>query len=400
MCLRIEKSVMRCNRNPRREGKTLAAVVFLALSGCGSGHPGPTLYPDSQTILWSQAVGPEGVGKPRRVTPPAIGSDGTVYVGGGDPESRNPPIACLYAFDPQGELKQRLCGSKGDYRGAPMMWVAASPSGRGGYAVDEAGGLYVIRPDGTTSYRMLPDAPPWGVNPILVGPILVSREERLYVGGGGAVYIIDIEDAHQPVKWSFRAPVVAPEAPLPIYHSSFDGAGRTYASGWRLYAFNPSGLRVWEVETWGGTEGGPVPGYEGYLIARFERGIAALSSAGQMVWKFDPGEKVLGTVRLDRHRNIYFCADQSVHGVDPAGRPKWQVSHDRQFTGAILLRGDTLYCSDTSGGVHAFSLDGRELWKIGVGHNASTPAADELGTRLYVATDEPRLYALMPPSGG
>jgi outer membrane protein assembly factor BamB len=62
------------------------------------------------------------------------------------------------------------------------------------------------------------------------------------------------------------------------------------------------------------------------------------------------------------------------------------------------LRGDTLYCSDTSGDVHSFSLDGRKLWKVGVGHNASTPAVDELGTKLYVTTDEPRLYAFSPPS--
>jgi outer membrane protein assembly factor BamB len=383
---------MRCNLT--------GGTVLAALVGCGSDHPGPALYPDSETILWSQALGPEGVGKPRRVTPPAIGSDGIVYAGGGDPEARDPPIACLYAFDPGGELKNRVCGSQGDYRGAPVMWVAASPSGRGAYAVDEAGGLYAIRPDGTTTYRMLPDAPRWEMDPILAGPIVVSGDERLYVGGGGAVYIIDIEDAHQPVKWSFRPRVVAPEAPLPIVHASFDSAGRTYASGSKLYAFNPSGLRVWEVETWAGTEGGPVPGYEGYLIARFERGIAALSSAGQVVWKFDPGEVVLGTVRLDHHWNVYFCADRSVHGVDPAGRPRWQVSHDRPFTGAILLRGETLYCSDTSGDVHAFGLDGRKLWKISVGHNASTPAADEIGTKLYVTTDEPRLYALKPRSGG
>jgi outer membrane protein assembly factor BamB len=382
---------MRCN--------PIGAALAAALLGCGSDHLGPTLYPDNPAILWSQVIGPEGVGKPRRVTPPAIGSDGTIYAGGADPD-RNPPVACFFAFDPQGQLKHRLCGSKGDHRGAPIMWVVASPSGRGGYAVDETGGLYAIRPDGSEIYRMLPEAPPWGVNPILVGPILVSGDERLYVGGGGAVYIIDIEDAHQPVKWSFRPRVESREALLPIAHASFDSAGRIYASGWRLYAFNPSGLRVWELESWGGTEGGPVPGYEGYLITRYQRGIAAVSSAGQVVWKFDPGEEVLGTVRLDRHRNIYFCADRSVHGVDASGRPKWQVSHDRPFTGAILMRGDTLYCSDTSGDVHAFGLSGRKLWKISVGHNASTPAADELGTKLYITTDEPRLYSLKPPSGG
>ena len=113
------------------------------------------------------------------------------------------PIHAL-AFNADGSRKQRLCGSDGDHRGAPAIWVATTADGLGAYAVDEAGGLYTMRADGTTAYTMLPDAPPWGRHPTLMGPLTVTEEGLVYVGGFRAIYALDIEDAHEPVKWSFR----------------------------------------------------------------------------------------------------------------------------------------------------------------------------------------------------
>lgn len=374
------------------------ALVVCLFAACGGGSGEPKRYPESSTISWSYSIGPPAVGKPRRMTSPAIGTDGTIYVGGADSDKTQPPVACMFAFAAGGSLKERLCGSEGDHRGAPTLWVAASPSGRGGYGVDEAGGLYAIRPDGASIYRKLPNAPVWGPDPTFAGPVFVSGEEWLYVGGAGIVYAIDIADEHVPVKWSFRAESPNGTSATPIYYAGLGPNGNVYASGRTLYVFNPAGVQLWTAATGGGTEGGPTPGYEGRLIARMHRGIVAVTSAGWVSWKFDPGEQVLGATRLDSRGNVYFSAGSSLHGVNQVGQPQWKVTNSREFTGPPALLGETLFASDAAGDVHAFGLDGQKLWTIGVGKPATTPALEALGTSLYVATDEPRLYALVPPS--
>ena len=131
--------------------KLFACLTMAGLAlACGDGgRAGPTRYPDDPSMALSQSIGPNGVGKSRLVTTPAVGSDGTIYVGGADPSAPVPPVACLYAFNADGSRKQRLCGSDGDHRGAPAIWVATTADGLGAYAVDEAGGLYTMRADGT-----------------------------------------------------------------------------------------------------------------------------------------------------------------------------------------------------------------------------------------------------------
>lgn len=373
-------------------GLTLAA--FAVSCGGGRESDGLTLYPDDPSILWSQSVGPNGVGKSRRVTTPAVGSDGTVYVGGADPSAPVPPVACLYAFGADGTPKQRLCGSAGDHRGAPTIWVQTTADGLGAYAVDETGGLYAMRADGTTSYRMLPGAPPWGQHPTLTGPLTVTEEGLVYAGGYRAIYALDFDDADDPVKWSFRVNAVEDN----VYYAGVGPDGRIYASGRTLYVLNPAGIKIWEARTGGGSEQAPAVGFEGRLIVRVHRGIMGMTAGGDRAWEFDPGAPVLGAPHLDRRGNVYFSAPRALYSTNQVGDERWKLSHDRDFTGAIVVRRGTIYVTDTSGQILAVGLDGAKKWTLSVGSRGASPFVDEYGTSLFVATEDSRVYALIPPS--
>lgn len=378
--------------------KLFACLTMAGLAlACGDGgRAGPTRYPDDPSMAWSQSIGPNGVGKSRLVTTPAVGSDGTIYVGGADPSAPVPPVACLYAFNADGSRKQRLCGSDGDHRGAPAIWVATTADGLGAYAVDEAGGLYTMRADGTTAYTMLPDAPPWGRHPTLMGPLTVTEEGLVYVGGFRAIYALDIEDAHEPVKWSFRINQTTSQKSQ-VYHAALGPDGRIYASGPTLYVFNPAGIRIWETSTGGGSEGAPAVGYEGRLIVRMHRGIMGMTAGGTPAWEFDPGQPTLGAPHLDRRGNIYFSATRALFSTNQVGKLRWELPHDRNFTGAIVVRRGTIYVTDTSGQILAVGLDGSKKWTLSVGARGASPFVDEYGTLLYVAADDSRVYALVPP---
>ena len=372
----------------------LLFLLGLCAFACGGPDAATRMeYPDDPSILWSVSTGANGVGKPRAVTTPAVGADGTIYVGGALEDKSS--TACLYAFSSEGERKQTLCGSQGDFRGAPTIWVVATLDGDGAYAVDEAGGLYSMRPGGPSHYMMLPGAPPLGQKPNLTGPLTVSKTGLVYAGGVRGIYELDFENHVDPVSWSFRSDTFHLD---PLYYAVLGQDGLIYAVGPTLHVFNKGGLQLWEAKTGGLTEGGLALGYEGRIVVRQHRGIVALTPGGAVAWKYDPGQAISGAPHVDRRGNIYITGSRSLFSTNQVGSPRWEFQHDRTFAGGMVVRRDTIYVADTSGQILAFDLDGNNLWTLSVAARAATPWVDPYGTSFYIAAQDARLYALVPPS--
>ncbi|MFB0515077.1 MAG: PQQ-binding-like beta-propeller repeat protein [Candidatus Neomarinimicrobiota bacterium] len=269
---------------------------------------------------------------------PAIGSDGTIYVGSFDDK--------LYAVNPDGTKKwEFLTGGN----------VSSSPAiGADGTiyvgSIDDK--LYAVNPDGTKKWEFLT-----GGN--------VSSSPA--VGSDGTIYVGSIDYKLYAVnpdgtkKWEFltgdyvySSPAIGSDGT--VYIGSNDGI---------LYAINPDGTKKWEFFT----------------------GVRVLSSS--------PAIGIDGTIYVGSLHGILYA-------INPNGTEKWGFytgSYISQSSPAIgsdgtIYVGFRSYYTSGNGSIRAINPDGTKQWEFLTGrHVYSSPTIGLDGT-IYVGSWDKKLYAI------
>jgi outer membrane protein assembly factor BamB len=267
---------------------------------------------------------------------PAIGADGTIYVGAIDNK--------LYAINPDGSEKWSFT-TGWDVFSSPAIGADGTI-----YVGSGDNNLYAINPDGSQKWSFFTED--WVASSPAIG-----ADGTIYVGSlDNKLYAIN-PDGNQ--KWSFTtgdfivssSPAIGADGT--IYVGSYDN---------NLYAINPDGSQKWSFTTGDAVGSSPAIGADGTIyVGSYDNNLYAITEAPD-----------------------YTLAISSTDGgsVTEPG--------EGEFTRA----GGTIYVGSDDSNLYAINPDGSQKWRFTTGDWVrSSPAIGADGT-IYVGSRDGNIYAI------
>jgi len=269
----------------------------------------PYSGPEVPKLKWSFTTGS------RIYSSPAIGADGTIYVGSIDNN--------LYAINPDGSQKWSFTTG---------YCVYSSPAiGADGtiYVGSWDEKFYAINPDGsqkwsfTTGYWV--DCHP-------------------AIGADGTIY-----------EWSFTTGAK-------IFSSPAIGVdGTIYVGSWdtNLYAIDPDGM-WWTLTLTTGchVESSPAIGADGTIyVGSWDNNLYAINPDGSQKWSGTTGDVVLSSPTIGADGTIYVGSnDHNLYAINPDGSAKWSVTTgDMVFSSPTIGADGTIYVGSFDGKLYAIT---------------------------------------------
>ncbi|SDH76495.1 Outer membrane protein assembly factor BamB, contains PQQ-like beta-propeller repeat [Fervidobacterium changbaicum] len=308
---------------------------------------------------------------------PAIGSDGTIYVGSYD--------NYLYAINPDGTQKWKF--KTGGY-------VYSSPAiGPDGtiYVGSYDKYLYAINPDGTQKWKFETGFP------IYSSPA-IGPDGTIYVGSNDDyLYAINPDGTE---KWKF-------ETGLGIYYSSpaigSDGTIYVGSADDHLYAINQNGTQKWKYKTGGDVLSSPAIGADGTIYMVSSDGyLYAINPNGALKWKlkiasYISSYYVSSSPAIGPDGTIYVGSrDHNLYAINPDGTEKWKFSTGSSIysSPAVGFDGGAIYVGSDDDYLYAINPDGTEKWKVKTGYNVSSSPTIGPDGIVYVGSDDDYLHAI------
>ncbi len=351
----------------RRLFSTLIAVGLIVSCFCpahGSAAEG--------TLKWIYSTG-GGI-----YSSPAIGADGTIYVGSRDGR--------LYALTADGILKWSF--ETGDA-------IDASPSIAADGTIYVGSGdfrFYAINGDGTVKWSY-----PTGDR--IRSSAAIGPDGAIYVGSGD--YKLHAINPNGTFRWSFPTG-------RGIYSSpaiAFDGTIYVGSSDSKLYAVNPDGTGKWSYDTQSGMiYSSPAIGADGTIyVGALGNEFFAINPNGTGKWRYDTGGRIYGSPAIGADGTIAIgSGDRAFYLFTRNGVVKERLEATAGFASppAVGANG-IIYVGSLDGNLHAIDpatgqdtilfTTGGEIW--------SSPAIGPDGT-VYVGSLDGSLYALYSSSFG
>jgi len=315
---------------------------------------------------------------------PAIGADGTIYVGsyaslgGGN----------LYAINPDGTQKwvYNLNGVKASPAiGADGTIYVGSYDPMGG------GNLYAINLDGTQKWVC-------SVGNTTTSPA-IGLDGTIYVAmTNGGLKAIGREG--KPKWWFPTSGDIATSSP------AVGADGTIYMQAYtNFYAINPDGTQKWVFEVWN-QYASPAIGSDGtiYCGDTVKGKLYALNPEdGTQKWAFSGGFGMESSPAIGPDGTIFTAIEKYLYALNPEdGTQEWAfslgdgISHSSPAIGAD----GTIYVGAHDHNVYAANPDGTRKWNFRTGDVVnSSPAIGPDGT-IYVGSDDNNLYAINGSSGG
>ena len=263
------------------------------------------------------------------VSAPAVGLDGTIYVGSYDYH--------VYAINPNGTLKWTFL--TGGY-------VQSSPTvGTDGtiYVGSTDNQLYAIKPDGTQKWAFPTN------NPVQSSPA---------IGADGTIYVGSVDD--------------------------------------NLYAVNPNGSLKWSFPTNSGIVSSPAIGKDGTIYIGSEDGnIYAVSPTGNLEWSFYTYSPIYSSPAIASDGTVYVGSGNTLNAFTATGYLKWwDVTNGQTVSSPAIGADGIIYVGDNTGHLSATGPDGLGLWYIlADGPITSSPAIGADGT-VYFGCGDGNLHAI------
>ena len=337
---------------------------------------------------------------------PAIGSDGTIYIGSHD--------NTFYAINPDGTEKWKFEVGEPEYGSAydTRKGILSSP------AVAEDGTIYfsslsdyfiALNFDGTEKWRFkLAISTDTWTSP------LIDPDGTIYTGSS-MDYQQDIKDddtgpkgklfainSDGTEKWSFSRDTNVASSP------SIGSDGTIYIGNYvpmtdvgRIYAINQDGTEKWHFDTDSLVESSVTVDKNGVLYTGTLGGkVYAINSDGTEKWNFQTGDGVSAIPAIGKDGTVYVGSwDAYFYAINPDGSEKWKYKTPDCYEAIVAsaaIGGDgTIYIGTGIGIFYAFNPDGTVKWKYELTKPdgfTSSPAIGEDGT-IYVGTQSGYLVA-------
>ena len=306
-------------------------------------------------------------------TSPAIGSDGTIYVGSCDGN--------LYAIKPDGKGKWAYKTGNGEYSSSPAVGSDGTI-----YVGSHDGNLYAIQPDGQKKWE-------YETAGCITSCPAIGSDETIYVGSeDGNLYAIQ---PHGQKKWAYKtggkvyfSPAIGSDGT--IYVGSFDG---------NLYAIKPDGQKKWVYEAVDGLSSeSPAIGADGTIyVGSYDGNLYAIQPNGQKKWVYQTGPSIYSSPAIGSDETIYVGSqDGNLYAIKPDdGKMKWAFKTGSQIRSSPAVGSDgTIYVGSYDSYLYAIKPDGQEKWAYKTGGSvASSPTIGSDGT-IYVGSGDFYLYAI------
>jgi outer membrane protein assembly factor BamB len=368
----------------------LAVVVLVVVVLWGTFFPHPTI-PNSETTQPTQGI--NQTSKVKIGTPiwefktgaaivfssPAIGSDGTVYVGSQDGK--------LYAINGKSGVKL--------WEFKTTHVVDSSPAiGSDGTVYVGAGVLYAI--NGKSGVKL------WE---FVTGSAVSSSPA---IGSDGTVYVGSYDNKLYAINgksgvklWEYVTRGTVESSPA----IGSDGTVYVGSDDKKLYAINgKSGIKLWEFETGGKVVSSPAIGSDGtvYVGSNDNKLYAINGKSGVKLWEFRTGGAVKSSPAIGPDGTVYVGSfDKKLYAINgKSGVKLWEFVTGRYVfsspaigsDGTVYVGSDVLYAINGKSGVKLWEF---ETWR---GVNSS-PAIGSDGT-VYVGAEDWKLYAIKTESKG
>ena len=295
---------------------------------------------------------------------PAIGRDGTIYVGADDGH--------LYARTPDGVLKWEY------QTGAAIVSAPAVGNDGSVYVATSQGGLFALGPDGGLRWKYRGDA-------VITSAPALGRSGSVYAGTSEGLFALTPEG---DFEWEYRTAGAIGSAP------AVAADGTIYAGADQLYALGPDGAPLWKYQTDAAISSGPVTAADGSVYVGADQ-LYAIDSDGNLQWKYHTGTAITsapaiaadGSVYVGTYSPFWGMISQGNHvcALGPDGTFKWkhQISGSVGSSPAVGADG-TIYVGADQ--LYALGPDGGLEWTYKTGGSVgSTPAIASDGT-IYVTS--------------
>ncbi|WP_319765083.1 PQQ-binding-like beta-propeller repeat protein [Maridesulfovibrio sp.] len=308
---------------PYRHNLTLTALSLIAVLSMLLGFASIGMAAGS--LKWSFSK------RSSDVFSPAIGNDGTIYVGCDD---RN-----LYALEP-GDTD---CTEKWSYPTGGEIYSAPTIGSDGTiYTGSSDGKLYAVNSDGS----------------------------KKWIYNAGSIM-------------SFSAAISSDGT---IYIESTDG---------KLHAVNSDGSGNWIYDTEHMFTSAPVIGPDGTVyVTTTDDNLYAIKPDGTLKWTFKAGDRIEYSPAIDSNGVIYFGSSGSCfYALNPDKTLKWKIPVDSVITSSPAIGSGGVIYLGTAGNLYALNSDGSEKWKYEADGAVRSPAIASDGT-IYVWADNNILCAI------
>ncbi|MFZ2634564.1 MAG: PQQ-binding-like beta-propeller repeat protein [Desulfosalsimonadaceae bacterium] len=322
---------------------------------------------------------------------PAIGSDGTVYVGSDDGN--------LYAIDPETGAEIWRFASGGEIRSSPAVGAD------GTIYFGSMNALYALKSNGTLK---------WSFNAgdyIFSSPAVSSDGRIVYVGSSdGSLYAINSTGT---LKWLYQTGDKIVSSPA-IGYDGIETVVYVGSQDRHVYAIAAdNGALKWQFETRAEVYGSPAIGSDGTVYVgecktstaeTYDFDFFCINVDGSKRWGINGGRGFYSSPAIGSDGIIYVGTwDGYFVAINPGGTISWSVRtsppSDINSSPAVGAN-DVIYVGCKDGNVYAFQgnvdTDEEQTWVFQTGDIIqSSPVIDADGTIFFGSRDN-NLYAINP----
>ena len=377
------------------EYKALSSPIYPQL-GYNPQHTGlsPWNGPQNPSLYWSVRVSPQEW----QLQGVAVDANGVIYVGSWDGN--------FYAIRPNGTIKWKLDGIlvQGSVPAVPAI------GSDGTIYVGSSGSsyLYAINPDGTVKWQFPVQL--YSDSSYIFPVVTLGPDGTIYVGGADKyLYAINPDGT---LKWKYRAGSSGISAAV----DPSTGAVYFTAHDYYIYAFNPDGSLKWKYLL-ASTPGVPAIGPDSIIYVGDVGGyLYAIRPDGTLKWRYGPvtyseygstySASMLG-LAIDPNGVVYVETDCGwVYAFNPNGTLKWRYSIEgspawalNYGTVPVIGRDGIIYVPYYgTAGVYALYPSGalKWAWHDPIGGPTSNPVITPNGL-LLVSDEYGYLHAIGTP---
>jgi len=336
-------------------------------------HSGQSAYQGSpvSNVRWKLKMGTAGP-LSSGGSAPAIGADGTVYVGWGGQ---------LLAINPDGTLRWTF-ETLTDAQSSPAIGADGTI-----YFGAEDDHLYAISPDGTLEWKF-----PTG-DDVISSPV-IGADETVYVGStDGYLYALNHDST---LKWTFQTGGEVTSSPaIGSDGTVYFGSGDHY-----LYAVDQDGVMKWQLQTGGSVASSPSVGPDGTIyVGSSDRHLYAVNPDGGWEWKLPLGASPTSPAVGADGTAYVGSQNDSLYAVNRDGTVRWRFQMEDSATSAPAVGSDgTVFIGSADRHLYAVNADGTLQWKFETEGSVYPGLAIGSDGAIY-ANSGGSLYAFGPASG-